>query len=492
MSRSKKRVAVDPETRELNYVSPSAIKTFLDCPRKWWMTYVLGLRSPATEANIFGSDLHADVEEYELGLKDAPDSELGRIALHEGYLPRPGDGWEIEVETGREPALAGVRLLGYVDARLGGSFFVTILDHKTMRTRDYAETSETITRNLQLILYAWDYLRTRPEMTTAELMHVQYVRSESRVYRVVGKVTREDVMAYVEDLGVPVVEQMKEIARIEKLEDVPKDLGGCQKYGGCYMLTQGCSGRNDRAVPSLRPTGAKPLSFLKNLKAKKAAAEAAASSTPTAPAYPPADAVSPPDAEPDSYVPMIDREATLLKGVTAARLEKWGIKTVGDLKTIAEAGTLGDLKGVGPKLTADLVEALKGVGMYEEPSSVVVEIGSEPIRDVVVDKAPTHVTVVKPASVARWVYVDCGPLAPLDDLGAELAKLDDHVVATFNDPDDLKYRRSALVREAFVAAVPRLRSLSSAWYLSGDDPNGRRVGETLLGTLGTVVKTRGR
>ena len=62
--RASSLVTLEDGTRALVYVSPSAIKTFLECPRKWFYAYVLGQRPPSTPAQMLGTSIHAEAEAW--------------------------------------------------------------------------------------------------------------------------------------------------------------------------------------------------------------------------------------------------------------------------------------------------------------------------------------------------------------------------------------------------------------------------------------------
>lgn len=489
---SRRSPAVHPDTREMLYVSASAIGTFLDCQRKWWMTYVLGLRSPGSEATKFGSMLHLDVERYLEGDRPAPTMALTQTAYEAGVLPEPGTVL-VEHET-TTLKLAGVRVKGFIDAHICNPTLIEIIDHKTMKTTRYAETSESLRRNNQMLIYAGDAMLREPGVEKATLRHIQYVRSTGEVHVVETDVSRAHVFDRLKALE-SVVQQMKAVAKIENIEDVPKSLGACNNYGGCYMLTVGCSGRNERSssLPKLFPTKETPVGLLDVIKAKKAAAQtqtkAEPVAAPAAPAeYPPVDAISPPDAEPNSYTHMIDKPATALPGVTAKRVADWGVTTVGDLKAVAEAGKLSDLKGVGPKLEESIIKALTDVGMYEPKASAAPPAPAPAPPE---PKAPPIAPEPKaPTEYGAQVYVDCAPLGQIDHLGAELARIYDAAVEG-RSAEELDYgRHKGIFRTAYLSEVPRLKGRE--WFVDGYDPYYQILGDELTGLLGRVVKVRGR
>jgi len=48
-------------------ISVTKLQTFLDCPRKYWYLYELGIKTPKSEGYYFGSAVHEGLERYYLG-----------------------------------------------------------------------------------------------------------------------------------------------------------------------------------------------------------------------------------------------------------------------------------------------------------------------------------------------------------------------------------------------------------------------------------------
>lgn len=200
-----------------NYeVSNSEIKTFRACRRKWWLTYVLRLRSRDTSVVgplPLGSRIHKALEFYyrgEKGLLQAheelvvdaratamiegadlskldDEAELGRLML-EGYLEWAGDeGIDANLEIiGIEeilkyPMLGGaVTLMGKLDLRVRDRMKDTrlILDFKT--AANFNEFHLTGHMNPQLKTY---------QMLDA-LVNPEGARIEGGIYRLIKKVKR--------------------------------------------------------------------------------------------------------------------------------------------------------------------------------------------------------------------------------------------------------------------------------------------------------------
>ena len=200
-----------------NYeVSNSEIKTFRECRRKWWLTYILKLRSrdiPVTGPLPLGSRVHKAMEHYykgEEGLLESherlvnetrllammegadlgkldEEAELGRIML-EGYLEwaeNEGIDANLEVvgveEVLKYPMLGGaVTLMGKLDLRVRDKMKDTkfVLDFKT--AANFNEFHLTGHMNPQLKTY---------QMLDA-LNHPEETRIEGGIYRLLKKVKR--------------------------------------------------------------------------------------------------------------------------------------------------------------------------------------------------------------------------------------------------------------------------------------------------------------
>lgn len=108
-------LAVSDERREngLQYISKSRIKTYLQCPFKFFLKYWCEHRPPSTEATVRGSEIHECFEQFHLNLLDyikeheqMPDrfSPLmpDDYRLTDRYLDYIGSFWEFELRRWQE------------------------------------------------------------------------------------------------------------------------------------------------------------------------------------------------------------------------------------------------------------------------------------------------------------------------------------------------------------------------------------------------------
>ena len=89
---------------EFKHVSASQIKTYLDCPRKWYLQKIIGLPSPSSPSTELGKEIHSVIEAYFRDGLDIPDSDIGQIAKRGlEFLPSPSE--DLSIELGIHEAL---------------------------------------------------------------------------------------------------------------------------------------------------------------------------------------------------------------------------------------------------------------------------------------------------------------------------------------------------------------------------------------------------
>ena len=151
------------------HVSPSQLSTAFHeedgCLRKWGFSYISGLKTPATPAMQFGTEVHAYLEPY-LRAEDLTQvevkgdvKEVARQAFK--YLPLPGP--TNQIETKMEIPIEGGVLLGYIDVmtpRAGDS--AAVYDHKTTKDLRYAKTEDELRKDFQAIIYSYEATRRYP------------------------------------------------------------------------------------------------------------------------------------------------------------------------------------------------------------------------------------------------------------------------------------------------------------------------------------------
>lgn len=270
-------------------VSASQVKTFGECPTKWYLGKILGLREPSTPAQMFGSCFHYAVEAFikRKGkvfqsydeVKAWHLAELKDVAELEGNAVDPreeekiiatkctdqhyviittllnnarqkltlwlSDDVEIELEiNGRifGDDNYGATYLGYIDMRLinHDKKQIIVFDHKTFGSPAYNETVNTLPTNIQLCLYSHKSLEQYPGYTVI-IGHIQYAKKPPHmVDSVYTPISPEQIAA-----GMRIYEDSSRAMLLIKSECgedwskskdfVEKCPGSCESYGGCGM-----------------------------------------------------------------------------------------------------------------------------------------------------------------------------------------------------------------------------------------------------------------
>ncbi len=226
-------------------VSPTQVELYRACPRKWYTSYVLGLKPPPTDAMALGSQVHSHLEAWlRDGLhpvRDADYTTLPRqIAAHgidQGLLPEPGS---VVVEGAVDIQGAPLPMLGIIDVvdRCDPETGIAIHDHKTSSGKGWMKTPEELAVNVQMCSYAHHALqRFAPDAQTIRLRHIYYgtpgkrgaKRRWSDQRQVV--VTRQEVAVVWAGICTT-IEEMIVTARLEEAA-VPQHIQSCSAFGGC-------------------------------------------------------------------------------------------------------------------------------------------------------------------------------------------------------------------------------------------------------------------
>ena len=156
------------------HVSASQIKTFRDCPRKWYLPKIVKLPSPSTAATELGGQVHAELEAW---LRDGTEFSAtlaGEIAKSGAHLVPVARPVEIELSLADRIPISDspVKVVGFIDALYPHD--ALILDHKTSSNKRYTKTARELAHDVQLILYAKRYLDHAPDVNEVTLIHVYY------------------------------------------------------------------------------------------------------------------------------------------------------------------------------------------------------------------------------------------------------------------------------------------------------------------------------
>lgn len=283
-------------TSPFQHASASQVTTFARCERRWHFQSIQRIQTPSTDAQALGTAIHAELEKYTL--EGVPPTH-GSAQLALGHLPPPRAPnvlAERELES-PELFLGGVRFKGFIDLLdVRDELHPHILDFKTTSDFRYAKSSEELSNNPQLLIYAAWALECVPEIEMFTLSHLYLKSKGTPAARLVqAKVKGSDVMPALAPV-VANVERMKVAALAEKAEDLTPNWDACHDFGGCPFRDRCNTTRSLSAMFAASETtftqtttGTKSMSALLN-KLKAATNKPASGATgilpPDAPKYP--------------------------------------------------------------------------------------------------------------------------------------------------------------------------------------------------------------
>lgn len=221
-------------------VSPSQIKVFKNCPRRYVYEYVEGLRGASTLAQQFGLEGHRYLENWLLEGRLPPQSAAGQVALQgiqSTALPKLGSNYLIEQEM-LIPLSLDVSLYGRIDCVELGDI-PTIIDHKFTTSKKWVMTVDQLVLDPQAIIYAsWAMLEYNVNVVNLKWIYYIYTKT-------LKKPNGLEVVSCRLQANDP-----KYQARIQAIEDVVEDMvlirecepdalsfdgeyTSCEMYGGC-------------------------------------------------------------------------------------------------------------------------------------------------------------------------------------------------------------------------------------------------------------------
>lgn len=288
-------------------LSASQLKTAALCRRKRYFERAMNLPQVSRNHHVFGTLLHAVLERYLEADNTGRDADGKPVELYP-------EGWDcvVKLEGGREAVLCDVDTTknptvlyaieidavertmiqtlvamaieeGVVERRPGGEveqFFeipleasldariigfidysdkVSIDDHKTTKSRRYLLSSNKLTEDLQMMIYAAAKLMGLRERGEAipeyiELAHNGFIKGgnteDPGVRKTRAKVTPDQVVAYWNNTVMPLVRQIIEDSKVTDPFALPNpEEGACAAYGGCPFLNI-CS--RQESIPQYR------------------------------------------------------------------------------------------------------------------------------------------------------------------------------------------------------------------------------------------------
>lgn len=266
----------------IRFLSVSQLEKFDErvdggCNRAWWFRYVARQKDKDAAPAKLGKQLHRQIEHY---LKTGQRSLGPLVQAGARFLPRPGVDLLVEYPFGRLYELApggyygplvsllsaaGVPFTGQVDLmHLRGEWVnddgellpapgvPEIVDWKTTKQIDdvidertgevkrkgWAKKTAEIVKGWQAAGYAKLAFTLWPEADTARVGHGYFqtegTREASKRSAIVTRSETQKLWAGADEL----VCQMKQVATLERIEDVKPNYDACKSYGGCPYQEQ--------------------------------------------------------------------------------------------------------------------------------------------------------------------------------------------------------------------------------------------------------------
>jgi len=251
----------------LLYESPSGIKTFGDCARKWYARYVLYIREPETKAQRIGTDAHSRIEHYlKTGEKvlTSPE-EAGRA-----WIPPPQDpSYVIEPRIDLAnpiTTIAGVPIIGKLDLMIPRGPYISpegetepaeypeVKDWKTGSDPvKYGLSPNAIREDFAMNAYAhWTRRYLRQPTVRVRLSHVYFSTRKRLAFKRTAIAAPSDTAECFERTA-PTIQSIVEAARAASINDLPASPEACDKYGGCPYRGNVCVRSPDEFMRSLFP-----------------------------------------------------------------------------------------------------------------------------------------------------------------------------------------------------------------------------------------------
>ena len=207
--------------------SASQLNTYKLCPRKWYIQYREGLRTPTHPSAQLGKDVHQVAEDWlRTGLTPDADTETGRIFIPGiPYLPTPGPSLKIEHKFNNG------EFRGFIDLFIPDDP-PTVIDHKTCKTFSWMLTPTTLADDYQGIIYANQALKE----TGASKVHLRWVYYKTKGTPQSRKTEVTLTKTIIDKKYAKLVELSHNIDKTPSdILKVPGNAKACSAFGGCHF-----------------------------------------------------------------------------------------------------------------------------------------------------------------------------------------------------------------------------------------------------------------
>lgn len=234
-------------------VSPTQVHKYRNCPRLISYEYVLGLRTPPSVKQQFGTDVHAQLENW-LSKAEVPDTspagETAKQGIKPGYLPTPSE--DLLVEFKFEYLWHGLTNVGgFIDCAVTPEFtednLPIVIDHKTTSNLRWAMTEDKLAKDSQGLIYAiyamihWDIRKTRVRWIYYSASNPKSGHRKPNGCQKTECLFDNTTNEFRKNLS-DLCFDIDEIVNIRDKEIPPQDIKpnptGCQAYGGCPHLAR--------------------------------------------------------------------------------------------------------------------------------------------------------------------------------------------------------------------------------------------------------------
>ena len=220
-------------------VSVSQVKQWRMCKRKYAFRWSRFIKTPDSEAKLFGSKVHEHLENYLLNGTMPPETPEGRVArlgIISGMLPQPGT-CDVEIEFSVE-LWPDVFFVGLIDVLERDRVMVT--DHKTTSSiARYTMSKEDILSDEQALGYALVAMEALGS-SHAYVRWLYYEKKKTRGEIKPGgfkEVYNKIKWPECEDLAYALIKDIWECVKLRKERPDPNtleaSLEACHMYGGC-------------------------------------------------------------------------------------------------------------------------------------------------------------------------------------------------------------------------------------------------------------------